>query len=149
MTANGVYTAVASGQIRSAPTETGITSAAKFVPQRGDQQEALAGARDAGAAEERGQREAEPHEAAEKRHAADGSRGRGHVALVNGLVASRERPEALARDHDAVGTSHSAEPWKVGGLVGDEQGGENLRATHRARIARRRPPDKCRAAYLN
>jgi len=72
-----------------------------------------------------------------------------HRAFSDDALPVRERPEALARDHDAVGTSHSAEPWKVGGLVGDEQGGENLRATHRARIARRRPPDKCRAAYVS
>ena len=113
---------------------------------RREQQQALLSPGDPGAAEERRERETEPDEAAHEREAAHQPGRRGHRALVHRTVTSRERPEALARDHDAVRARHPTEARQVRGLVGAEEDSESAGAIHFDRIAPQRPPGKGRAA---
>ena len=112
------------------------------------QKEPLASPRDAGPAGERRKREAKPDEPTKQWHTPDHGRRRGHRALRQRPVPAGERPEVLARDHDAVGAGHAAHSRQAGTLVGVKEHGENCGAIHSERIARSRPPGKCRAAYL-
>ena len=117
--------------------------------EQGDtEQRALAWAGHAGAAEERRQGQAEPHQAAQQRDTPD-RRGRsGHRALADRAVAPGEGPEALARDHDPFGARHPAEARKLGCPLGPAENRDDPGAIHPDRIAAGTPPGKCRAAYL-
>jgi len=65
---------------------------------------------DAGAAEEWRDRRTQPDEPAHERHVPQRPPRRGHRSGAKRAVRARERPEALADDHDAVRPGHAAEP---------------------------------------
>jgi hypothetical protein len=115
--------------------------------EQGGQQQALASPRDARAAEQRRECGEEADQPAQERHPPRGVWRGGHLTFAEAAVARGEGPEALARDHHALGARHAAQAWQLTCRVGSGEYLEDAFLVHLARIARTQPPGKCRAAY--
>ena len=113
--------------------------------QHGEEEEALARARNAAPADERRHRGRQLHQAANEWDPG-GSAPLWHLALVQLTGARRERPVVLADDHDAVRTGHPAEPRQGGRAVcACENVGDVC--VHLHIVAEKRPSGECRTAY--
>ena len=72
------------------------------------EEDPLALAGDTAAAKERGHGRPQPSDAAQDRDPAEGGRSRRHLAFDDRAIGAGKGPEAFARDHDSVGSRHSA-----------------------------------------
>ena len=115
--------------------------------ERREEEQPLPAACDAAAADERrdgrGELEQSPHE---RRPGRDPAAPR-HGALVQLALDRRERPVALADDHDAVRARHAAEAGQRRSGVGAcEYLLNGLWGGQAPRVHQKRPSDKCRTA---
>jgi hypothetical protein len=114
--------------------------------EQGDEEdEALAPPRDAATARQWRDRRGELQQAPDERDAAGRAAWARHLAFVELARLGRERPVALAHDHDAVRSRHPAEAGQEGGPVGAcERLGDGC--VHAPIVVQRGPPGECRTA---
>jgi hypothetical protein len=108
--------------------------------QKRDQEPPLVRGNDAVATHDRRDRRAESSQTADERNPAERFRRLRHLALSQRAVDTRERPEPLADDHDAVRPRHPSEPGQPRKRVCARKEIEGGGLVHPLSIVKGRPP---------